>query len=54
MARRTVVRPTLVTASWSSPALLDGCHPSSSSRRVKARAATACGLALTRRTRPRQ
>jgi len=27
MARRTVVRPTLVTASWSSPVLLDGGHP---------------------------
>jgi hypothetical protein len=39
-------RPTLVTASWSSPVLLDGCHPSSRSRRVKARAATACGFGL--------
>src|SRR6185312_5178495 len=36
------------------PVLLDGCPPSSRSRRVRARAATACGLALTRRTRPRQ
>jgi hypothetical protein len=34
--------------------LLDSCHPSGRGRRVKAREATACGLALTRRTRPRQ
>ena len=26
MARRTVVRPTLVAASWSSPVLLDSCR----------------------------
>ena len=36
------------------PVLLDSCHPSGRGRRVKAREATACGLALTRRTRPRQ
>lgn len=33
------------------PVLLDGCHPSGRGRRVKARAATTCGLALTRRIR---
>jgi hypothetical protein len=54
MARRTEVRPALMAASWSSPVLLDSCHPSGRGRRVKAREATACGLALTRQTRPRQ
>ena len=54
MARRTAVRPALMAASWSSPVLLDSYHPSGRGRRVKAREATACGLALTRRTRPRQ
>ena len=54
MARRVVVRPALMAASWSSPVLLDSCHPSGRGRCVKAREATACGLALTRRTRPRQ
>ena len=28
MARRTAVRPALMAASWSSPVLLDSCHPS--------------------------
>src|SRR5205807_9222978 len=36
------------------PVLLDSCRPSGRGCRVKAREATACGLALTRRTRPRQ
>ena len=54
MARRTAVHPALMGASWSSPVLLDSCRPSGRGRRVKAREATACGLALTRRTRPRQ
>jgi len=54
MARRIVVRPALMAASWSSPILLDSCRPSGRGRRVKAREATACGLALTRRPRPRQ
>src|SRR6185437_8845459 len=54
MARRTAVRPALKAASWSSPVLLDSCCPSGRGRRVKAREATACGLALTRRARPRQ
>jgi len=54
MARRTAVRPALMAVSWSSPVLLDSCRPSGHGRRVKAREATACGLALTRRTRPRQ
>ena len=54
MARRSVVRPELMAASWSSPVLLDSCRLSGRGRRVKAREATACGLALTRRTRPRQ
>ena len=54
MARRTAVRPALMAGSWSSPVLLDSCRPSGRGRRVKAREATACGLALTRRTRPRQ
>jgi hypothetical protein len=54
MSRRTVVRPGLMAASWSSPVLLDSCLPSGRGCRVKAREATACGLALTRRTRPRQ
>jgi hypothetical protein len=54
MARRIVVRPALMAAAWSFPVLLDSCRPSGRGRRVKAREATACGLALTRRTRPRQ
>ena len=54
MARRTAARPAPVAASWSSPVLLDSCRPSGRGRCVKAREATACGLALTRRTRPRQ
>ena len=54
MARRTAVRPALLSVSCSSPVLLDSCRPSGWGRRVKAREATACGLALTRRTRPRQ
>ena len=54
MARRAVVRPELMAASWSSPVLLDSCRPSGRGRCVKAREATACGLALTQRTRPRQ
>src|SRR5206468_3903144 len=37
-----------------SPILLDSCHPLGRGRCVKAREATACGLALTRRIRPRQ
>jgi len=45
MARRTAVRPALKAASWSSPVLLDSCCPSGRGRRVKAREATACGLA---------
>jgi hypothetical protein len=36
------------------PVLLDSCHPSGRGRCVKAREATARGLASTRRTRPRQ
>ncbi len=54
MARWTAVRPALMAAPWSSPVLLDSCRPSGRARRVKAREAAACGLALTRRTRPRQ
>ena len=54
MARRTAVRHALKVVPWPSPVLLDSCHPSGRGRRVKAREATACGLALTRRTRPRQ
>ena len=54
MARRSAVRPTLLAVPWSSPVLLDSCRSSGRGRRVKAREATACGLALTRRTRPRQ
>ena len=54
MARRTAVRSGLMAVPWSSPVLLDSCRPSGRGRRVKAREATACGLALTRRTRPRQ
>ena len=54
MARRTAVSPALMAAPWSSPVLLDSCHPLGRGCRVKAREATACGLALTRRTRPRQ
>ena len=49
MARRTAVRPALMAVPWSSLVLLDSCHPSGRGRRVKAREATACGLALTRR-----
>ena len=54
MARQTAVRPALIAVPWSSPVLLDSCRPSGRGCRVKAREATACGLALTRRTRPRQ
>ena len=54
MARRTAVRPALMAVPWSSPVLLDSCHPSGRGRRVKAREATACGSALTRRSWPRQ
>jgi hypothetical protein len=54
MAQRTAVRHALKVVPWPSPVLLTSCHPSSRGRRVKAREATACGLALTRRTRPRQ
>jgi hypothetical protein len=54
MARRTGVRPARMAVPWSSPVLLDSYRPSGRGRRVKAREATACGLALTRRTRPRQ
>ena len=54
MARRTAIRPVLIAGPWSSPVLLDSCRPSGRGRRVKAREATACGLALTQRTRPRQ
>jgi hypothetical protein len=51
MARRIVVRPALVSVPCFSSVLLDSCHSSDQVRRVKAREATACGLALTRRTR---
>jgi hypothetical protein len=54
MARRAAVWPELMATSWSSPVLLDSRRPSGRGRCVKAREATACGLALTRRTRPRQ
>jgi hypothetical protein len=54
MARRIAVRPALMAVPCSSPVLLDSCHPSGRGRRVKAREATACGLALIRRTRPGQ
>jgi len=54
MARRTAVPPALIAVPCSSPALLDSCRPSGRGRRVNAREATACGLALTRRTRPRE
>ena len=54
MARRTAVRAALIAVPWSSPVLLDSCHPSGRGRRVKARGATAYGLALTWRPRPRQ
>jgi hypothetical protein len=40
-----------MAAPWSSPVLLDSCRPSGRGCRGKAREATACGLALTRRTR---
>src|SRR5947207_527858 len=46
MARRTAVRPAPLTAPWSSPVFLDSCRPSGRGRRVKAREATACGLAF--------
>jgi hypothetical protein len=52
MARRTAARHASLTAPWSSPVLLDSCRPSGRGRRVKTRKATACRLALTRRTRP--
>jgi hypothetical protein len=32
MARRTGVRPALMAVSWSSPVLLDSCHPSDRGR----------------------
>jgi hypothetical protein len=54
MARRTAVRHALKVVPWPSPVLLNSCDPSGRGGRVKAREATACGLALTRRTRPRQ
>ena len=54
MARRTMVPPALMAVSWSFPVLLDSCRLSGRGRRVKAREATACGSALTRRTRPTQ
>ena len=54
MAQRTAASPGLTGMPCSSPVLLDRCHLSGRGRRVKAREATACGLALTRRTRPRQ
>ena len=54
MARRTAALPASITAPWSPLARLDSCHPSGRGRRVKAREATACGLALTRQLRPRQ
>jgi hypothetical protein len=54
MAHRIAVRPALIAVSWSFPILLDSCRPSGRDRCVKAREATACGLALTRWTRPRQ
>jgi len=44
----------LMAVPWFLPVLLDSCHPSGRGRRVKARQATACRLALTRPTRPRQ
>jgi hypothetical protein len=54
MARRTAVKPALMAVPWSSPVLLDSCRPSGRGRCVKAREATARGLALTRRPRPGQ
>jgi len=45
MAQRTAVSPALMAAPRSSPVLLDSCCPSGRGRRVKAREATACGLA---------
>jgi hypothetical protein len=54
MARRVAVWPALMAAPLSSPVLLDSCRPLGRGRRVKAREATACGLASTRRTRSRQ
>src|SRR5690242_63163 len=54
MARQTEFRSALMAAPWSSPVLLDSCRLSGRGRCVKAREATACGLALTQRTRPRQ
>ena len=54
MARQATVRTALKAVPYPSPVLLDNCRPSGRGRRVKARKATACGLALTRRTRPRQ
>ena len=54
MARQTEFRSALLAAPWSSPVLLDSCCLSGRGRCVKAREATACGLALTQRTRPRQ
>jgi len=53
MARQTEFQSALM-APWSSPVLLDSCRLSGRGRCVKAREATACGLALTQRTRPRQ
>src|SRR5207244_4892227 len=49
MARRTAVRHALKVVPWPSPVLLNSCDPSGRGGRVKAREATACGLALTRR-----
>ncbi len=54
MARRPAIRPALIAVPWSSPVLLDSYRLSGRGRCVKAREATACGLALTQRTRPRQ
>jgi hypothetical protein len=54
MARRIAVQPAPMDMPWSSPVLLDSCHPSARGRCVKAREGTARGLALTRRPRPRQ
>ena len=53
-ARRSWPDPHRSPVASSSPILLDRCHPSGRGCRVKAREATACGLALTRRPRPRQ